>query len=64
MESFLILEFQSNHKSYAGLEPRSIKIIWEQHDQSDVELSGEVCARVAEDASYRLWELINVSDFP
>ncbi|XP_023303402.2 uncharacterized protein LOC111685374 [Lucilia cuprina] len=50
---------RSNHKSYAGLEPRSIKIIWEQHDQSDVELSGEVCARVAEDASYRLWELIN-----
>lgn len=58
------MEFQSNHKSYAGLEPRSIKIIWEQHDQSDVELSGEVCARVAEDASYRLWELINVSGFP
>ncbi|XP_065357227.1 uncharacterized protein Saf6 [Calliphora vicina] len=50
---------RSNHKSYAGLEPRSIKIIWEQHDQSDVELSGDVCARVAEDASYRLWELIN-----
>ncbi|XP_067622956.1 uncharacterized protein Saf6 isoform X2 [Eurosta solidaginis] len=49
-----------NHlKSYAGLEGRSIKIIWEQHDQSDVELSTEVCARVAEDVSYKLWELVN-----
>uniref|UniRef100_A0A1I8NY89 Uncharacterized protein n=1 Tax=Stomoxys calcitrans TaxID=35570 RepID=A0A1I8NY89_STOCA len=50
---------RNNHKSYAGLEPRSIKIIWEQHDQSDVELSTEVCSRVAEDASYKLWELMN-----
>ncbi|XP_075153214.1 SAGA factor-like TAF6 isoform X2 [Haematobia irritans] len=49
----------NHHKSYAGLEPRSIKIIWEQHDQSDIELSAEVCSRVAEDASYKLWELIN-----
>ncbi|KAL9893602.1 SAGA factor-like TAF6 isoform 1-T1 [Glossina fuscipes fuscipes] len=50
---------RSHHKSYAGLEPRSIKVIWEQHDQSDIELSNEVCSRVAEDASYKLWELIN-----
>ncbi|XP_018787229.1 PREDICTED: uncharacterized protein LOC108967968 [Bactrocera latifrons] len=49
-----------NHaKSYAGLEGRSVKIIWEQHDQSDLELSTEVCARVAEDVSYKLWELVN-----
>uniref|UniRef100_A0A1I8NEM4 Uncharacterized protein n=1 Tax=Musca domestica TaxID=7370 RepID=A0A1I8NEM4_MUSDO len=49
----------NHHKSYVGLEPRSIKIIWEQHDQSDIELSTEVCSRVAEDVSYKLWELVN-----
>ncbi|XP_073827004.1 SAGA factor-like TAF6 isoform X2 [Musca autumnalis] len=48
-----------HNKSYVGLEPRSIKIIWEQHDQSDIELSTEVCSRVAEDVSYKLWELVN-----
>ncbi|KAH8266493.1 hypothetical protein KR044_008054 [Drosophila immigrans] len=46
-------------KSYAGFDPRSIKIFWEQHDQTDVELSQDVCARLAEDASYKVWELIN-----
>ncbi|XP_061388926.1 uncharacterized protein LOC133324056 [Musca vetustissima] len=50
---------RNHHKSYVGLEPRSIKIIWEQHDQSDIELSNEVCSRVAEDVSYKLWELVN-----
>ncbi|XP_030565497.1 uncharacterized protein LOC115765894 [Drosophila novamexicana] len=49
----------SHHKSYAGFDPRSIKIFWEQHDQTDVELSQDVCARLAEDASYKVWELIN-----
>ncbi|XP_020800807.1 uncharacterized protein LOC110178126 [Drosophila serrata] len=48
-----------HHKSYAGFDPRSIKIFWEQHDQTDVELSQDVCARLAEDASYKVWELIN-----
>ncbi|KAM8718157.1 hypothetical protein ACLKA7_004805 [Drosophila subpalustris] len=48
-----------HHKSYAGFDPRSIKIFWEQHDQTDVELSQDVCARLAEDASYKIWELIN-----
>ncbi|XP_014093430.1 uncharacterized protein Saf6 isoform X1 [Bactrocera oleae] len=51
--------FRNHAKSYAGLEGRSVKIIWEQHDQSDLELSTEVCARVAEDVSYKLWELVN-----
>ncbi|XP_054742643.1 uncharacterized protein LOC129247515 [Anastrepha obliqua] len=46
-------------KSYAGLEGRSVKIIWDQHDQSDLELSTEVCSRIAEDVSYKLWELVN-----
>ncbi|KAH8246653.1 hypothetical protein KR038_001431 [Drosophila bunnanda] len=50
---------QGHHKSYAGFDPRSIKIFWEQHDQTDVELSQDVCARLAEDASYKVWELIN-----
>ncbi|XP_030384172.1 uncharacterized protein LOC115631539 isoform X2 [Scaptodrosophila lebanonensis] len=50
---------RSHHKSYAGFDPRSIKIFWEQHDQTDVELPQEVCARLAEDASYKVWELIN-----
>ncbi|SPP79135.1 uncharacterized protein LOC117582445 [Drosophila guanche] len=49
----------SHHKSYAGFDPRSVKIFWEQHDQTDVELSQDVCARLAEDASYKVWELIN-----
>ncbi|XP_017046128.2 LOW QUALITY PROTEIN: uncharacterized protein LOC108091444 [Drosophila ficusphila] len=48
-----------HQKSYAGFDPRSIKIFWEQHDQTDVELSQDVCARLAEDASYKVWELIN-----
>ncbi|XP_034489443.1 uncharacterized protein LOC117793268, partial [Drosophila innubila] len=48
-----------HHKTYAGFDPRSIKIFWEQHDQTDVELSQDVCARLAEDASYKIWELIN-----
>ncbi|XP_068141530.1 uncharacterized protein Saf6 [Drosophila tropicalis] len=46
-------------KAYAGFDPRSIKIYWEQHDQTDVELSQDVCARLAEDATYKVWELIN-----
>ncbi|ALC38452.1 Saf6 [Drosophila busckii] len=49
----------SHHKNYAGFDPRSIRIFWEQHDQTDVELSHDVCARLAEDASYKVWELIN-----
>nr|XP_016945526.1 uncharacterized protein LOC108021352 isoform X2 [Drosophila suzukii] len=49
----------SRMKSYAGFDPRSIKIFWEQHDQTDVELSQDVCAQLAEDASYKVWELIN-----
>ncbi|KAH8324336.1 hypothetical protein KR074_005788, partial [Drosophila pseudoananassae] len=48
-----------NQKSYAGFDPRSIKIFWEQHDQTDVELPQDVCARLAEDATYKVWELIN-----
>ncbi|XP_017132554.1 uncharacterized protein LOC108149462 isoform X1 [Drosophila elegans] len=48
-----------HQKSYAGFDPRSIKIFWEQHDQTDVELSQDVCAKLAEDASYKIWELIN-----
>ncbi|XP_037710811.1 uncharacterized protein LOC119547853 [Drosophila subpulchrella] len=48
-----------HQKSYAGFDPRSIKIFWEQHDQTDVELSQDVCAQLAEDASYKVWELIN-----
>lgn len=51
---------QGHHKTYAGFDPRTIKIFWEQHDQTDVELSQDVCARLAEDASYKVWELINV----
>ncbi|XP_002003620.2 uncharacterized protein LOC6577670 [Drosophila mojavensis] len=48
-----------HHKTYAGFDPRTIKIFWEQHDQTDVELSQDVCARLAEDVSYKIWELIN-----
>ncbi|KAH8412891.1 hypothetical protein KR009_006530 [Drosophila setifemur] len=51
--------WQGHQKSYAGFDPRSIKIFWEQHDKTDVELSQDVCARLAEDASYKVWELIN-----
>lgn len=54
------LQGGGHHKSYAGFDPRTIKIFWEQHDQTDVELSQDVCARLAEDASYKVWELINV----
>lgn len=54
---------QNYNKNYVGLDARSIKTIWEQHDQNDVELSNEVCARLAEDVSHKLWELINVRIF-
>lgn len=36
-----------------------MKCIWEQFNTSDIELSPETLPIVAEDASYKLWEVIN-----
>ncbi|XP_037046683.1 uncharacterized protein LOC119081691 [Bradysia coprophila] len=48
-----------HHKSYAGLASKSIKCIWEQFDTSETEVNPEVYGRLAEDATYKLWELCN-----
>lgn len=50
----------SHHKSYAGLASKSIKCIWEQFDSSETEVNQEVYGRLAEDVTYKLWELCNV----
>lgn len=37
-----------------------MKCIWEQFDNSETEVNPEVYGRLAEDATYKLWELCNV----
>lgn len=39
-----------------------MKCIWEQFDNSETEVNPEVYGRLAEDATYKLWELCNVSE--
>ncbi|XP_055918099.1 uncharacterized protein LOC129950248 [Eupeodes corollae] len=49
---------KNHHKGYAAFGPRTIKIIWEQHDTSDTDLNPDLLPILAEDASYKMWELI------
>lgn len=37
-----------------------MKCIWEQFDNSETEVNPEVYGRLAEDVTYKLWELCNV----
>ncbi|KAJ6643144.1 hypothetical protein Bhyg_08100 [Pseudolycoriella hygida] len=50
---------KAHHKSYAGLSSKSMKCIWEQFDNSETEVNPEVYGRLAEDVTYKLWELCN-----
>lgn len=51
------------YKSYAGFSSRSVRTIWEQHDKQETEVAAEVYNKLAEDTTYKLWELANVSKF-
>lgn len=46
-----------------GINAKSVECMWEQHDQTNTYVSAEVLPILAEDASYKLWELANVSSF-
>ncbi|XP_058453251.1 uncharacterized protein LOC131431507 [Malaya genurostris] len=48
-----------SYQSYAGLSSRSVRTIWEQHDKQETEVSSEVYSKLAEDTTYKLWELAN-----
>ncbi|XP_053694913.1 uncharacterized protein LOC128742540 [Sabethes cyaneus] len=50
---------KSSFQSYAGFSSRSIRTIWEQHDKQETEVSPEVYNKLAEDTTYKLWELTN-----
>ncbi|XP_055642282.1 uncharacterized protein LOC129779052 [Toxorhynchites rutilus septentrionalis] len=50
---------KSTYKSYAGFSSRSIRTIWEQHDKQETEVAAEVYSKLAEDTTYKLWELAN-----
>uniref|UniRef100_A0A182M638 Uncharacterized protein n=1 Tax=Anopheles culicifacies TaxID=139723 RepID=A0A182M638_9DIPT len=49
----------SSYKSYAGLSSRSVRTAWEQHDKQETEVAPDVYTKLAEDATYKLWELAN-----
>ncbi|XP_058177525.1 uncharacterized protein LOC131293464 [Anopheles ziemanni] len=50
---------KSSFKVYAGLSSRSVRTAWEQHDKQETEVSAEVYEKLAEDTTYKLWELAN-----
>ncbi|XP_050076943.1 uncharacterized protein LOC126564071 [Anopheles maculipalpis] len=50
---------KSSYKSYAGLSSRSVRTAWEQHDKQETEVAPDVYTKLAEDATYKLWEFAN-----
>lgn len=53
---------KNRYKNYAGISARSVKCYWEQYSNAnETECQDEVYMRVAEDVTYKLWELGNVS---
>ncbi|XP_059610461.1 uncharacterized protein LOC132264496 [Phlebotomus argentipes] len=50
---------KSRYKNYAGISTKSVKCYWEQHEKQETDVSNEACSRVAEDVTYKLWELAN-----
>ncbi|KFB45239.1 hypothetical protein ZHAS_00013076 [Anopheles sinensis] len=50
---------KSSFKVYAGLSSRSVRTAWEQHDKQETEVAAEVYEKLAEDTTYKLWELAN-----
>lgn len=53
---------QANLKSYSGFDKNSMKYIWEQqpNSENDVMVSA-VFPHLAEDVTYKIWDLANVS---
>lgn len=51
---------KGSYKSYAGFSSRSVRTIWEQHDKQETEVAPDVYTKLAEDTTYKLWELANV----
>lgn len=52
---------QNYQKTYVGISANSIRCIWEQYDSNETDINVDILPVLAEDASYRLWELGNVS---
>ncbi|XP_055316588.1 uncharacterized protein LOC129576090 [Sitodiplosis mosellana] len=50
---------KTNHRTYVGINANSVKCIWEQYNKGDIELNPEILPILAEDASYKLWEVVN-----
>uniref|UniRef100_A0A182Y3H3 Uncharacterized protein n=1 Tax=Anopheles stephensi TaxID=30069 RepID=A0A182Y3H3_ANOST len=50
---------QHHSAAYAGLSSRSVRTAWEQHDKQETEVAPDVYTKLAEDATYKLWELAN-----
>ncbi|XP_058824608.1 uncharacterized protein LOC131685143 [Topomyia yanbarensis] len=50
---------KGSYQSYAGFSSRSVRTIWEQHDKQETEVASEVYSKLAEDTTYKLWELAN-----
>lgn len=42
-----------------GINANSVKCIWEQYNKGDIELNPDILPILAEDASYKLWEVVN-----
>lgn len=51
-----------NHKNFPAFPARTVQTIYEQWDKDSepTELHAEVYPRLAEDLSYRMWEIVNV----
>lgn len=54
---------QHYQKTYVGISANSVRCIWEQYDSNETEINVDILPVLAEDTSYRLWELGNVSSF-
>uniref|UniRef100_A0A2M4AH81 Uncharacterized protein n=1 Tax=Anopheles triannulatus TaxID=58253 RepID=A0A2M4AH81_9DIPT len=53
------LKEKTSFKAYAGFSTRSVRTAWEQHDKQETEVSTDVYEKLAEDTTYKLWELVN-----
>lgn len=55
-----LFRLQNYQKTYVGISANSVRCIWEQYDSNETEINVDILPVLAEDASYRLWELGNV----
>lgn len=42
-----------------GINANSVKCVWEQYNSGDIELNSDILPILAEDASYKIWEVVN-----